>query len=75
MIGAGAGYGIPGAVQLDGAAPNSAHVMWAKPIQWGGVVGGDETQVPGEMWYSGLSYNVRFANPIIMNGVLYYQEP
>ncbi len=75
VLGAGAGYGIPGAVQKDGTAPNSAHVMWAKPIQWGGVVGGDETQVPGEMWYSGLSYNVRFANPIIMNGVLYYQEP
>jgi len=75
VIGAGAGYGIPGAVQLDGTAPNSAHVMWAKPIQWGGVVGGDETQVPGEMWYSGLSYNTRFSNPIIMNGVLYYPEP
>jgi hypothetical protein len=75
VIGAGAGYGIPGAVQLNGAAPNSAHVMWAKPIQWGGVVGGENTAVPGEMWYSGLSYNVRFANPIIMNGVLYYQEP
>jgi hypothetical protein len=75
IIGAGAGYGIPGAVQPDGAAPNSSHVMWAKPIQWGGVVGGSGTQILGEMFYSGLSYNSRFANPIIMNGVLYYQEP
>jgi hypothetical protein len=75
VIGAGAGYGIPGALQTDGIAPNSAHVMWAKPIQWGGVVGGEETQVPGEMWYQGLSYNVRFANPIIMNGILFYPEP
>ena len=75
VIGAGAGYGIPGAVQLDGAAPNSAHVMWAKPIQYGGVVGGNGTAVQGEMYYSGLSYNVRFANPIIMYGTLYYQEP
>ncbi len=75
VLGAGAGYGIPGAVQLDGAAPNSAHVMWTKPIQFGGVVGGNDTAVAGEMWYSGLSYNSRFANPIIMNGILYYQEP
>lgn len=75
VIGAGAGYGIPGAVQPNGAAPNSAHVMWTKPIQWGGVVGGSNTSVPGEMYYSGLSYNVRFANPIIMHGILYYPEP
>ena len=30
---------------LDGAAPNSAHVMWTKPIQYGGVVGGNNTAV------------------------------
>jgi hypothetical protein len=75
VLGAGAGYGIPGAVQPDGAAPNSAHVMWAKPIQWGGVVGGTNTSVLGESFYGGLSYNCRFANPIIMQGTLYYQEP
>ena len=75
VLGAGASYGIPGAVQPDGAAPNSAHVMWAKPIQWGGVVGGTNTSVLGETFYGGLSYNCRFANPIIMQGVLFYQEP
>jgi outer membrane protein assembly factor BamB len=75
ILGAAAAYGIPGAYQPDGSAPNSAHVMWTKPIQYGGVVGGSKTAVPGEMFYSGLSYNVRFANPIIMYGVLYYQEP
>ena len=75
VIGAGATYGIPGAVQPDGSAPNSAHVMWTKPIQYGGVVGGNDTAVPGEMYYAGLSYNVRFANPIIMQGTLFYQEP
>ena len=49
--------------------------MWAKPIQWGGVVGGTNTSVLGETFYGGLSYNCRFANPIIMQGVLFYQEP
>jgi hypothetical protein len=75
VTGAGASFGIPGAVQPDGAAPNSAHVMWTKPIQYGGVVGGSDTAVPGEMFYSGLSYNVRFANPLIIQGTLFYQEP
>jgi hypothetical protein len=75
VIGAGASYGIPGAVQPDGAAPNSAHIMWTKGIQYGGIVGGNNTAVPGEMWYSGLSYNTRFGNPIIMQGTLFYQEP
>jgi len=75
IIGAAAGYGIPGAIQPDGSAPNSAHVMWTKPIQYGGVVGGNDTAIPGEMWYSGLSYNVRFSNPLIIQGTLYYQEP
>ena len=49
--------------------------MWTKPIQYGGLAGGNGTAVPGEMWYSGLSYNGRFANPLIMQGTLFYQEP
>ncbi|MGD6806145.1 MAG: PQQ-binding-like beta-propeller repeat protein [Candidatus Bathyarchaeia archaeon] len=75
ITGAAAAYGIPGAYQPDGLAPNSAHIMWAKSIQHGGVVGGNDTSVPGEMFYGGLSYATRFSNPIIMQGVLYYQEP
>jgi hypothetical protein len=75
ITGAAASYGIPGAYQPDGTAPNSAHIMWAKPIQQGGVVGGNDTVNPGEMFYAGLSYNTRFSNPLIMQGILYYQEP
>jgi outer membrane protein assembly factor BamB len=73
--GAGAAWTIPGSFQPYGSAPNSAHVMWTKPIQFGGVVGGNDTAIPGEGYYQGLSYNVRFGNPIIMQGTLYYQEP
>ncbi len=61
--------------QADGSAPNSAHVLWTKPIDAGGVVGGSDVGVPGNMFYSGLSYQARFTNPIIMNGVLYYPLP
>jgi outer membrane protein assembly factor BamB len=68
----GAGYGR---YQPDGIAPNSAHVMWTKPIQFGGLVGGTDTSVLGETYYGGQSYNPRFSNAIVMQGYLYYQEP
>ena len=73
--GAGSGYGMPGNVQPNGPAPNSAHVMWTKPIQYGGVVGGEGVGINGNSFYTGGSYNVRYSNPLIMYGTLYYQEP
>jgi outer membrane protein assembly factor BamB len=68
----GAGFGR---FQPDGSAPNSAHVMWTKSIQYGGVVGGNDTAVSGETYYMGGSYNVRFSSAIVMQGTLFYQEP
>jgi outer membrane protein assembly factor BamB len=73
--GAGSAFGIPGAYQPYGSAPNTAHIMWTKPIQFGGVVGGNDTNIPGEAYYQGGSYNVRFTNPIIMQGILFFQLP
>jgi hypothetical protein len=73
--GAGATYGMPGNVQPAGPAPNSPHVMWTKPIQFGGVVGGNDVGVNGNTFYTGGSYNVRYSNPLSMYGILYYQEP
>jgi hypothetical protein len=73
ITGAGAAY--IGGEQPDGSAPNSSHIMWTKPIQYGGIIGGNSTTVPGEAYYEGLSYNPRFGNPIIMQGTLFYQEP
>jgi outer membrane protein assembly factor BamB len=61
--------------QRDGIAPNSAHIMWTKPIQEGGVVGGTNVGPEGNTFYMGGSYNHRFRNPIIMYGRLYYEEP
>jgi outer membrane protein assembly factor BamB len=61
--------------QPDGTAPNSPHIMWTKPINFGGVVGGSNVGVPDATFYTGLSYNTRFNSPIIMNGRLYYELP
>jgi len=59
--------------QEDGTAPRTAHIMWTKPIEFGGVVGG--TSIENAAFYSGMAYEVRFTNPIIMNGILYYNAP
>lgn len=61
--------------QPDGVAPNSAHVIWTKSIDAGGVVGGSNVGNQGNMFYSGLAYQGRFQNPIIMNGQLFYSLP
>jgi hypothetical protein len=71
----GASVAFIGGQQPDGTAPESAHIMWTKPLQYGGIVGGTNTGIIGEGYYQGLSYNPRFGNPIIMHGTLFYQEP
>lgn len=59
-------------VQPDGIAPNSPHIMWTIPYQNGGVVGGTTSTIPGVTYYTGMPYEGKFGNPIIMQGKLYY---
>jgi hypothetical protein len=66
--------------QKSGTSPTSAHIVWTKPLEYGGLTGDLTTQygqdaLTAPTYYSGFSYNTRFSNPIIMQGVLYYQEP
>jgi outer membrane protein assembly factor BamB len=63
-----------GRLQPDGIAPNSPHILWTRPIQDGGVVGGDIYELSGKTYYMGGSYNVRFRDAIVMYGRLYYEE-
>jgi hypothetical protein len=68
----------------DAVGPQTTHVMWTKPLQFGGVVGGNQFTAGGSypsgaatgaQYYEGSSYQPRFTNPIIMNGYLFYTEP
>jgi hypothetical protein len=64
------------AFQKDGLAPNSAHILWTKPIQFGGIVGGNNSGgVDGGTYYNGLSYETKFTSPLIIQGRLYYPLP
>jgi hypothetical protein len=67
--------GSYGYYQPNGIGPESAHILWTKVVNDGGVVGGSYLDVEGENFYSGMAYNARFADPIIMNGRLFYQLP
>jgi outer membrane protein assembly factor BamB len=60
--------------QPDGTAPNSPHIMWTKPLDDGGVVGGSYP-IPDVTYYTGLSYESRFNTPLIIYGRLYYDTP
>ncbi len=68
------GANIIDKVQPEGSAPNSAHILWTKPYQDGGIVGGDYWSIPSAAYYTGLSYQGKLTNPIIMYGRLYYKS-
>jgi hypothetical protein len=66
--------------QKSGISPTSAHIVWTKPLEYGGLTGDLITQygqdsLTAPTYYAGFSYNTRFGNPIILHGVLYYREP
>ena len=51
-------------------APNSAHILWTKPIMLGGLVGGPFGDVN---YYQGLSYEEHY-NPLILDGKIIFTE-
>jgi hypothetical protein len=61
---------IPGAV-----GSQTAHIMWTRSLQSGGVVGGTDFINSGDTYFEGTAYSQRFTNPIIMAGKLFYKEP
>jgi len=50
--------------------PESAHILWAKPLSQGGLVGGETNKG----YFPGDAYQGKFGGSIIMNGVLYYNR-
>ena len=55
--------------------PNSAHILWTRPVAIGGQVGGGGDYFTGSgtsNYYTGSAYETKWAPPIVINGVLYY---
>ena len=74
-------YSIAGSSWVDNEyneAPNSPHILWAKPLTIGGLVGGDlglvgsgGTSVGFE---NGDAYEGKWSGSLILAGRLYYQD-
>jgi hypothetical protein len=52
-------------------APDTAHIMWTKEIDFGGIVGGNYSDIS---YYPGESYENKWIPPIVINGRLYYNK-
>ncbi len=75
--------GQSGMYHPDAQGPLTSHVMWTRPLQFGGAVGGDQFRAGGSDpnsdargvgYFEGSSYAPRFYKPIIIQGILYYTE-
>ncbi len=77
----GSQIGGTGNLWQAGAGPSSPHILWTRAIETGGIVGNNRAlgvlnyAIPTVGFYSGGSYEGRFANSMIINGKLYYAEP
>jgi outer membrane protein assembly factor BamB len=62
-----------GSLYTPDSGPSSPHILWTKPLTFGGISGGSH-DVRGEWginYYTGLLYENKFS-PIIISGRLYY---
>jgi len=57
--------------QYNDYAPESAHILWAKPLTLGGVVGGE---LGNHAYDCGDAYRGKWNAPVIINGVVYYNR-
>ncbi len=53
-------------------APETAHVLWANPYTQGGMEGGLYADGVPAAVYAGDAYEGKFANAVVIDGVLYY---
>ena len=64
--------------QADGTAPNSPHILWTRPTEDNGIVGGTtgarDDGATGNAFNAGSQYQPRWNNQVIMHGRLYYNR-
>jgi hypothetical protein len=59
----------------DAVGSLTSHIMWTKQIQSGGIVGGNTVAIQGNTYFEGSAYSQRYMNPIILDGLLFYNPP
>ncbi len=68
-------YNATGNFNAFTTAPNSAHILWTKPLAFGGLIGGEFGGTSTSNYFTGKTYQTMFQPPVIINGVLYYNAP
>jgi len=70
----GAYYNISGNFNPYTRAPNTAHIIWTKPLAFGGIIGGEfGGSQYGSSYYQTPQYEPKFQG-IAINGILYYKS-
>ncbi len=60
-------------IQGQNYAPESAHILWQKQLQIGGLAGGTGISEPAAV-FPGDAYEGKFSNSLVIMGVLIYQK-
>jgi len=68
-------YNATGNFNAFTRGPNSAHILWTKPLEAGGLIGGEFGGTSTSNYFTGKTYQTEFQPPVIINGVLYYNAP
>ena len=68
-------YNSTGNFNAYSTGPGSAHILWSKPVENGGLIGGEFGGTDTSNYFTGKSYQMEFTPPIIINGVLFYNAP
>ncbi len=64
-------FNITGNYNPFTSSPKTGHIMWTKPVAFGGLMGGQTGDITN--YYSTAQYEPKFA-PVVLNGILYYTE-
>ncbi|WGM90091.1 MAG: PQQ-binding-like beta-propeller repeat protein [Candidatus Bathyarchaeum tardum] len=60
-------------IKDDNAMPMAPHILWAKPQEFGGLIGGSG-ELGVHSYDHGDAYEGKWSPPVIINGVLYYNQ-
>ncbi|MEM2816383.1 MAG: hypothetical protein QXY34_04295, partial [Candidatus Bathyarchaeia archaeon] len=62
---------VPLRLARNTEGPETSHILWSKPLTIGGLVGGEFGSVS---YYTGNAYEGKWWPPVIINGILYYNQ-
>jgi len=66
------GFTAPTVISGNADAPDSAHILWAKPLTTGGLAGGLEGEGANWAFSHGDAYEGKWTSRLIINGILIY---